>query len=80
VIDRLKETGSKIYRGFLKVIAIFLIYFLGAITGPKGWNFGDFIEGIAHDPKWTLPVFTLIGLIFIFLVIMFIAKTFFKKE
>jgi hypothetical protein len=80
VIERIKETGSKIWKFFLKVIAIFLIYFLGAITAPESWDLRTFIEKIAHDPKWTIPTFVLLAGMVLFLTIMFIVKTFFKKE
>ncbi len=76
----MKETGSEIYKLFLKVIAIFLTYFLGAITGPESWNPRNFIEKVAHDPKWTIPIFYFLATIVLLLAILFVFKTFFKKE
>lgn len=80
MLKRIRETGSKVYRCFLKSVAIFLIYFLGAITGPEKWNLQGFVGKIAHDPKWTIPIFYFLATIVLFLMVMFTVKTFFKKE
>ncbi len=79
MIDKIKKTGSKIFSGFLKVIAVVFIYLIGAMTGPN-WDLGKLIEDVAHNPKWTTPIVYLITVIFLFLVAIFIGKIIFKKE
>jgi hypothetical protein len=79
VIDRLKETGRKGFRLFLKIVAAFFIYFFGVITGPENWSVRNFVEKIAHDPKWTIPVFSFIAIMILVAAFVFIVKTFFKE-
>ncbi len=80
MIEKIKEKGRKSIRFALKVVAVLLIYCFGAITGPKGWDLREFIDKVAHDPKWTTPIISLITVVVLFLVVLFIIKIFFKKE
>ncbi len=79
MIEKIKEIGRKSFKFALKVIAAFFIYCFGAITGPKSWDLSKFIENIAYDPRWTIPMVSLIVGIVLFLSVVFIVKIFLKE-
>jgi putative copper export protein len=79
LIDNIKKTGSKIFSGFLRVVAVVCIYLIGAMTGPS-WDLRKLVENVAHNPAWTTPIIWLIAVVVLFLVAIFIGKIIFKKE
>jgi len=80
VIEKIKKVGRRFWFFVLKAFAIFLIYLFGATTAPTSWDLRNFVVKIAHDPRWTVPVFITIAVVIIFFLLVLVIKIFFSDN
>ena len=79
MIEKIKETGRKVWIFTLKVMAVLFIYLLGGMTLPQSWHFTNLMDAIISNPQWiTLMSYIVVGGVTLFFAVL--AITFLKKE
>ncbi len=79
MIEKIKETGRKVWIFTLKVMAVLFIYLLGGMTLPQSWHFTNLMDAIISNPQWiTLMSYIVVGGVMLFFAVL--AITFLKKE